>query len=395
MSRLQFPSDRQPVIVSARRSAIGRAGGMFAQVDVEDLAAPVLRAVVQDAGISASEIDEVILGNAAGPGGNIARLSALRAGFGIDIAGVTTDRQCGSGLEAVMNACWLVAGGAGDVIVAGGVESVSRAPVRGMRSLDGGEPEFYGRARFSPEEIGDPEMGIAAENVARKYGISRQRQDKFSLQSQQRAAFARAAGVFASEIVDVADNRVDECIRAQASLEKMAQLRPVFQADGTVTAANACPLNDGSAAVVVMTAAKARALGHQRGLAFVEGAAAGVDPNLLGIGPVASTQKLLKRRADIDLKQLKLLEFNEAFAAQVLASLDELGLPDTLPCQQGGAIALGHPFGASGAILVTRLFSQMIRDPAADLPENALAMAMIGIGGGLGLTAAFEVLELG
>lgn len=383
------------MIVSARRSAIGRAGGMFAQVDVEDLAAPVLRAVVQDAGISASEIDEVILGNAAGPGGNIARLSALRAGFGIDIAGVTTDRQCGSGLEAVMNACWLVAGGAGDVIVAGGVESVSRAPVRGMRSLDGGEPEFYGRARFSPEEIGDPEMGIAAENVARKYGISRQRQDKFSLQSQQRAAFARAAGVFASEIVDVADNRVDECIRAQASLEKMAQLRPVFQADGTVTAANACPLNDGSAAVVVMTAAKARALGHQRGLAFVEGAAAGVDPNLLGIGPVASTQKLLKRRADIDLKQLKLLEFNEAFAAQVLASLDELGLPDTLPCQQGGAIALGHPFGASGAILVTRLFSQMIRDPAADLPENALAMAMIGIGGGLGLTAAFEVLELG
>jgi acetyl-CoA C-acetyltransferase len=368
---------------------------MFAQVDVEDLAAPVLRAVVQDAGISASEIDDVILGNAAGPGGNIARLSALRAGFGIDIAGVTTDRQCGSGLEAVMNACWLVAGGAGDVIVAGGVESVSRAPVRGMRSLDGGEPEFYGRARFSPEEIGDPEMGIAAENVARKYGISRQRQDEFSLQSQQRAAVARAAGVFASEIVEIADNRVDECIRTQASLEKMAQLRPVFQADGTVTAANACPLNDGSAAVVVMTAAKARALGHQRGLAFVDGAAAGVDPNLLGIGPVASTQKLLKRRADIDLKQLKLLEFNEAFAAQVLASLDELGLPDTLPSQQGGAIALGHPFGASGAILVTRLFSQMIRDPAADLPENALAMAMIGIGGGLGLTAAFEVLELG
>lgn len=381
-----LPPERQPVVIAARRSAIGRAGGMFRDVEVEDLAAPILRAAVEDAGFTADEIDDVILGNAAGPGGNIARLSALNAWGDVTIPGVTTDRQCGAGLEAVIHACRLVQAGAGEVYVAGGVESQSRKPAR---CLPGGDP--YARARFAPEEIGDPEMGEAAENVARRYAVSRERQDAFALQSHARAVAAQNAGVFEAEIVDVLGQSKDECPRDDLSPQRLARLRPAFAKGGTVTVANSCPLNDGAAALVVTSAARARVLGHKTGLGFVDAAAAGVDPNLLGIGPVASTRKLLQRCPDLGLDRLTHLEFNEAFAAQVLASLDQLDLPADLPNQQGGAIALGHPFGASGAILVTRLFSQLIRLSA---PDHALAMAMIGIGGGQGLTAAFRRVSL-
>ena len=377
-----LPPDRQPVIVAARRTALGRAGGMFREVEVEDLAAPVLRAVVEDAGLSPLEIDDVILGNAAGPGGNIARRSALTAWGNVAIPGVTTDRQCGAGLEAVIHACRMIQAGAGEVYVAGGVESHSRKP---MRALPGGAP--YDRARFSPDDVGDPEMGLAAENVARHYNVSRARQDAFALQSHARAKAAQACAAFASEIVPIHGHVQDECPRDDLSPERLARLRPAFAKDGTVTVANSCPLNDGAAVLVVTSADKARALGHKTVLAFEDAAAAGVDPNLLGIGPVASTQKLLQRRPDLSLDHLTHLEFNEAFAAQVLASLDQLGLSADLPNPQGGAIALGHPFGASGAILVTRLFSQLIRTPA---PDTSLSMAMIGIGGGMGLTAAFR-----
>ncbi len=364
---------------------------MFAAVEIEDLAAPVLRTVVQDAGVEASDIDDVILGNAAGPGGNVARLSSLRAGFGVDVPGMTTDRQCGSGLEAIMNACWQIAGGGAEVIVAGGVESISRAPVRGLRDVASGEVQFYQRARFAPDNIGDPEMGVAAENVARNYGISRARQDAYARRSHARASAAQDLGAFADEIVPICDHVLDECIRKSTSATRMAALPAAFVEGGCVTAGNSCPLNDGAAAVVIMSAARARALGHHHALAFVDGAAAGVDPNVLGIGPVASSRKLLIKRPDLSLQDVTCLEFNEAFAAQVLASLDELDLPEELPCQQGGALALGHPFGASGAILVTRLFGQMVRSP---MPDTALGMAMIGIGGGLGLTAAFRTVPL-
>lgn len=377
-----LPPERRPVIVAARRSAIGRAGGMFRTLEIEDLAAPVLRAVVADAGIAPGQIDDVILGNAAGPGGNVARLSALTAWGDVTVPGVTVDRQCGAGLEAIIAACRLVQAGAGEVYVAGGVESQSRKPTR---ALPGNAP--YERARFAPDTFGDPEMGVAAENVAQHHGVTRERQDAFALQSHSRATAAQRVGAFDAEIVPIAGEARDECPRDDLTPARLARLRPAFSKGGGVTVANSCPLNDGAAAVVVISASMAATLGHHTVLGFEEAASAGVDPNLLGIGPVASTRKLLARRPDLALDRLTHLEFNEAFAAQVLASLDQLGLPADLPNPQGGAIALGHPFGASGAILVTRLFSQLVRNPAS---KDALAMAMIGIGGGQGLTAAFR-----
>lgn len=386
-----LPEDRQPVIIAARRSAISRAGGMFASLDAEDLAAPVMMATLADANVTPDQIDDVILGNAAGPGGNIARLSALHAGFPTSTPGVTVDRQCGSGLEAIMQACHVIMSGAGTTYLAGGVESQSRAPLRTLPA-SGTLPEHnYTRARFAPEAVGDPEMGAAADTVAQKFNISRQRQDAFALRSQQRAAQARDAGAFDAEIVPIAGHITDECIRDTMTAERLARLRPAFTKDGTVTVGNACPLNDGAATVLVTTAAKARTLGHTKALAYLGGASAGVDPNVLGIGPVASTRKLLKHHPNLSLANLTHLEFNEAFASQVLASLDALHINEDFPNQHGGAIALGHPFGASGTILVTRLFSQLIRQGAQD---NAFAMAMIGIGGGQGLTAAFSPMAL-
>ncbi|TCL00422.1 acetyl-CoA C-acetyltransferase [Shimia isoporae] len=386
MSRFTLPPDRQPVIISARRSAIGRARGMFANLDVEDLAAPVMQAAIADSGIHPAEIDEVILGNAAGPGGNIARLSALHAGLPMSLPAITVDRQCGSGLEAVWQACLRVATGSADCVLTGGVESQSRAPLRTLPASGVLQEHSYARARFSPETLGDPEMGEAADTVAAQYGISRARQDAFALRSQKRATKARSNGAFSDEIVPIAGQSIDECVRPDMTADRLARLRPAFDKDGTVTVGNACPLNDGACALVVTSAANARALGHKVGLAFLDAAAAGVDPNLLGIGPVASTRKLLKRDSALDIADVSHLEFNEAFASQVLASLDALGISEELPNLEGGAIALGHPFGASGAILVTRLFSQLVRRPA---PENSLAMAMIGIGGGQGITATF------
>lgn len=384
LALLRLPPERQPVIISARRSAIGRAGGMFGDLNIEDLAAPVMRAALENAQLTSDQVNDVILGNAAGPGGNVARLCALSAWGDVSVPGVTTDRQCGAGLEAVIHACRLVQAGAGDVYVAGGVESHSRKPLRALQSDDGPVP--YDRAQFSPKAIGDPEMIEAAETVAQTYAITRERQDAYALQSQMRASSAQTAGVFKAEIVPIEGQATDECPRGNLGLDRLAQLRPTTKG-GTITVANACPLNDGAAAVVVTSIARAQTLGQSHGLAFEDAAIAGVDPKLLGIGPVTATRKLLARRPDLALDRLTHLEFNEAFAAQVLASLDELALPGTFPNPEGGAIALGHPFGASGAILVTRLFSQLIRSPA---PEHALAMAMIGIGGGQGITAAFR-----
>ncbi|MBR9842319.1 MAG: thiolase family protein, partial [Rhodobacteraceae bacterium] len=340
------PPERQPVIIAARRSPIGRAGGMFRALDIEALAAPVLRAALSDTPFAASEIDDVILGNAAGPGGNIARLSALTAWGDVTIPGLTVDRQCGAGLEAVILACRLVQSGAGDLYIAGGVESQSRKPLRALPGANGPIP--YERARFSPDVLGDPDMGTAADTVAAHYDVSRARQDAYALRSHARALAAQKAGAFAGEIAPIDGHDTDECPRDGLTPERLARLRPAFSPDGTVTVANACPLNDGACALVVTSRARARAQGLPYALAFEDAAVAGVDPNLLGIGPVASTRKLLARRPDLSLEALTHLEFNEAFAAQVLASLDALDLPETLPNPQGGAIALGHPFGASG-----------------------------------------------
>ncbi|HKF76928.1 MAG TPA: thiolase family protein [Candidatus Dormibacteraeota bacterium] len=385
--------DRQPVVVAAKRTPVGRAGGVLAAVDVGGLLSAVLADVVHTVGVDPAEVDDVIVGNAAGAGGNVARLAALAAGLPIEVPGVTVDRQCGSGLEAVVLAARLVAAGAGDLYLAGGVESVSTAPWRVEPPRRRGEmPRFYARARFAPDAIGDPDMGVAAENVAREFGITRERQDAFALQSHQRAVAAMRAGRFEAEItpVDTPPGRVaaDECPRPDTSLRVLARARPAFVEGGSVTAGNSCPLNDGAAIAVVTSRALARRLGCRRMLGFVDAAAAGVDPNLLGVGPIASTRKLLSRRPDLELGTLEAIEFNEAFASQVLASLDALGIDSAAVNRDGGAIALGHPYGASGAILVTRLFSQLVREPV--LSGTGRGLAMIGIAGGLGITAMFE-----
>ncbi|WP_064684160.1 thiolase family protein [Rhizobium bangladeshense] len=391
----QPDEDWQPVVVAAYRTPIVRAFGSLATVATDDLLAPVIRRILAETGIAPEAIDDVLVGNAAGGGGNIARLAALSAGLPIAVPGVAIDRQCGSGLEAILMAARLIQAKAGSCFLAGGVESVSTAPWRVERpKANGALPRFYGRARFSPDAIGDPEMGVAAENVAREFAITRQRQDEFALRSHRLAVKAAQAGLFRPEIVEISTGQGlverDECPRPTTSMQALANLKPVFLADGSVTAGNACPLNDGACLVLVISRGMARRLGIEKGLAFIDSAAAGVDPNLLGIGPVASTKKLLQRQPDLSLSGIGAIEFNEAFAAQVLASLDQLEIPADTVNREGGAIALGHPFGASGAILVTRLYSQLVRSGT----PGATGLAMIGIGGGIGLTALFEVVRL-
>lgn len=391
----QPDEDWQPVVVAAYRTPIGRAFGALATVTAEDLLAPIIRRILAETAIAPEDIDDVLVGNAAGGGGNIGRLAALAAGLPVAVPGVAIDRQCGSGLEAIIMAARLIQAKAGACFLAGGVESVSTAPWRVERpKANGALPRFYGRARFSPETVGDPDMGIAAENVAREFAISRERQDEFALRSHRLAVAAAEAGAFRPEIVGIATGHGlierDECPRPTTSLEALANLRPVFLADGTVTAGNACPVNDGACLVLVMSRGMARRLGIEKGLAFIDSAAAGVDPNLLGIGPVASTKKLLQRQPGLSLSGVDAIEFNEAFAAQVLASLDQLAISSDAVNREGGAIALGHPFGASGAILVTRLYTQLVRSGA----PGTTGLAMIGIGGGIGLTALFETVAL-
>lgn len=391
----QPQSDSQPVIVAACRTPIGRAYGVLASLPMEALLAPLFTHLLATLPENFSAIDEVIIGNATGGGGNIARLAALAAGLPLAVPAVTVDRQCGSGLEAVINACRLVQAQAGECYLAGGVESVSTAPWRvekpgSLKQM----PRFYGRARFSPEEVGDPEMGIAAENVAQHCAISRQRQDQFALRSHQRAVAAQQQGAFAAEIVALSVNgqqiASDECPRPGTSLERLAALSPVFAANGTVTAGNCCPLNDGASLLLVMSRRKARECGFSEGLLFADACSAGVDPNLLGLGPVPATQKLLARQPQLTLDAIPVIEFNEAFAAQVLGSVDALGIDEQRINLQGGAIALGHPYGASGAIMVTRLFNQLVGKQQG----SGYGLAMLGIAGGLGLSALFQAVQL-
>ncbi|MCP8967690.1 thiolase family protein [Ectobacillus ponti] len=378
---------RQAVIVAAKRTAIGRIGGMLRHIPPEGLAAAVIRNIVEDYQLEPASIDEVILGNAVGPGGNLARLSSLTAGLPVSVPGVTIDRQCGSGLEAVNLAARLIQNGAGDIYLAGGVESTSLAPWRMEKPAAlTGMPRLYTRARFSPDEIGDPDMGIAAENVAAQFGISREDQDRFALHSHEKAVRSQQSGRFAAEIVPVQGMDQDECPRPDTSLRRLQRLRPVFQADGTVTAGNACPVNDGAALVLLMSADKCRELGLRPLARFVDSTSAGVDPNLLGIGPVPAVQKLLARTG-LRVDDIDLVEFNEAFASQVLASLRELRIPEEKVNIGGGALALGHPYGASGAILITRLCMELQRT------QSRYGLATLGIGGGLGVATLLERVE--
>lgn len=367
---------QRPVIVGARRTPIGSAGHALRDVDVTALAAPVLTAVRRDAGVDAP--GHVVLGNCMGPGGNVARVATLAAGFGVSVPALTVDLQCGSGLAAVTTAAAFVRSGMTDVVLAGGVESASTAPWRMWPPTDDGAPQRYFRAPFAPAELGDPEMGAAADAVASRWGISRGRQDAYAARSHSRAAAARAAGRFDAELVPLPQLARDERVRDNLREATLSRLPAVFTAGGTVTAGNACGVNDGAAAVTIVSEARRRADGIP-GLACVDWETVGVDPRLPGVGPVPAIRNLLRRNG-ISLGDLGVVEVNEAFAAQVLACCDELGLPEERVCVEGGALALGHPWGASGAVLVVRLFGQMVRQ---DGPE--LGLAAIAVGGGQGV----------
>lgn len=381
---------RTPVIVAALRTPIGRVNGTLRDIEPSRLAAPLIARILSDTGVKTSEIDDVILGNAANSAGNLARLAALEAGLPVSTPGVTVDRQCGSGLEAITLAARMIQAGAGRFYLAGGTESASRAHIRLRPPLErGGELAPVKRARMAPDEIGDPDMGVAAENVATACGISRERQDAFALQSHRRAIEADLAGRFSREIVAIetvaAPMSRDECPRANASMETLQRLKPVFVEGGTVTAGNACPINDGAAVVLVTSLAESRRLGVTFALEFVDAATAGVDPNLLGLGPVPAMQKLKARLPALDPAKVDFIEFNEAFASQVLGSLDQLDIAADRVNLDGGAIALGHPYGASGAILTVRLFSQMLTSA-----KGTEGLVMMGVGGGMGIVALFR-----
>lgn len=382
---------RDVYVIDAIRTPIGRRGGTLASLSLEHLLAPLIIHLVGNNSIDPSSIDEVIVGNAAGPGGNPARLASLQSGLPVSVPGMTVDRQCGSGLEAINIGARLIQCGAADLIIAGGAESSSTAPLR-AHPAPSHDPEidqstetqiarFYQRARFSPADIGDPDMGVAAETVARRYNVSRERQDRFALQSHQKTVAANNSGFLASErhVLDIAGKTIDfdECPRPNTSLQALAALEPAFVREGTVTAGNACPINDGASLVVLAS----QPLSGVRGLKFLAACAAGVDPNILGIGPVPAVQGLMKK-TDTGLEDIDQIEFNEAFAAQVLACMDELALDPARVNPLGGALALGHPYGASGAMLVTRLFHQ--------LTAGQLGLATLGIGGGLGLASLFQ-----
>lgn len=368
----------RPVVVAALRTPIGTAGRSLAAVSAVDLAAPVLARLAP--GVPA--VEEVVLGNCMGPGGDIARVAALAAG--LDVPALTVDRQCASGLAAIVTAAALLSDGG--AMVAGGVESASTAPWRFWPPVAGADPVRYERAPFAPTSVGDPEMGLANDLLAEEHGISRQAQDAYAARSHARAIAALEGGGFTEEVVDVAGVSRDDRPRAGLTEERLSRLRPEFRVDGTVTAGNSCGVNDGAAAVALVDGRTHRRLGIP-GLRIVSTATVGVDPNRPGWGLVPATREALER-ASLRLEDIDVVELNEAFAGQVLACCQELGLPPERVCPDGGALGLGHPWGASGALLVVRLFTQLVRRQG-----GRYGLAAIAAGGGQGVAVVVEVVR--
>jgi 3-oxoadipyl-CoA thiolase len=384
------------VVLSAVRTPVGRYGGALAGIRPDDLAAVVIAAAVERAGVDGGEIEDVYFGcaNQAGEDNrNVARMAVLLAGLPESVAGVTLNRLCASGLAAVVSACHAVAAGDGDLFVAGGVESMSRAPLamakpdtpfpRGNQTvwdttLGWRFPNPRLEAMFPLES-----MGETGENVAERWGVSREDQDAFALESQRRWAAAAEAGRFDDELVPVGEVTRDEHPRPDTSAEKLAALKPAFRANGSVTAGNSSGINDGAAALVIASEEKARELGAETLGAFVGSAVAGVDPRVMGIGPVPAVRKLLAR-VGIDAAEIDLVELNEAFASQSLVVIRELGLDPAKVNVNGGAIALGHPLGMSGARLVVTLLHELRRR------RGRYGLATLCVGVGQGQAALFE-----
>ncbi len=385
------------VVLSAVRTPVGRYGGGLSGVRADDLAAIAVRAAVDRAGVPAEQIEDVWLGcaNQAGEDNrNVARMAVLLAGLPDSIGGVTVNRLCASGLAAIVGAAHAVIAGDGDLFVAGGVESMSRAPLVTAKpdtAFPRGDRVMYDTTlgwRFpNPrlEELFPLEtMGETGENVAERWSVSREEQDAFSLRSQQRWAAAAEAGRFDDELVPVGDVTRDEHPRPDTSAEKLASLKPAFRAGGSVTAGNSSGLNDGAAAVVIASEEKARELGIEPLGAFVGSAVAGVDPRVMGIGPVPAVRKLLERTG-VGVEELDLVELNEAFASQSLAVVRDLGLDEEKVNVNGGAIAIGHPLGMSGARLTVTLLHELRRR------GGRYGVATMCVGVGQGQAALFEV----
>lgn len=385
---------REAVIVSAVRTAIARQGGALATLPAHVYGAEVIKEAMRRANIGPELVDDVIMGNVLSGGGNIARLTALQTGLSLGLTGLTVDRQCGSGINAVNLAAQAIWAGDGDVYVAGGVESMSRAPYlmeRPEKPYSSTPPSFR-KSQLSPKEIGDPPMGITAENLAKKYGISREEQDAFALRSQQRMARAMQEGRFAEQIVPIAVPvkkgepfvfDTDEHPRPNTTMEALAKLPPAFLEGGTVTAGNSSGLNDAAAALVIMSREKAEELGVQPLAVIRAHAVAGVDPNIMGIGPVPATRRVLEK-VGLTLDEIDIIEINEAFAAQVIACDRELEMNPEKVNVNGGAIAHGHPLGATGAILITKAVYELKRRGG----KYALVTACIG--GGQGIATIIE-----
>jgi acetyl-CoA acyltransferase len=395
---------REAVIAGAVRTPVGRHGGALAPVRPDDLGAIAISALLAKTGVPGEQIEDVYFGcaNQAGEDNrDVARMSLLLAGLPTEVAGATVNRLCGSGLEAVAAAARAVMVGEADTYIAGGVESMSRAPYaepKAERAFATGNRTSYDTTlgwRFvNPrmEEMGhtDP-LGITAENLAEEYDISRERQDCFALHSHEKAIAAQSAGRFDDEIVPVeVKTRKSEAVvdsdegpRRDTTLERLAALRPVFRSDGTVTAGNSSPLNDGAAALLVVSEEYAKAHGLPALARIRSVAVAGVPPRVMGIGPVPASAKALER-AGVSLDEIGLIELNEAFAAQSLAVIDDWGLDeaDERLNANGGAIALGHPLGCSGARLLTTLVHEMGRRPDLEL---GLATMCIGVGQGIAM----------
>ncbi len=384
------------VILSGVRTPIGRYGGVLAGERPDDLAALAIAEAVARSGVDANEIEDVYFGcaNQAGEDNrNVARMAALLAGLPQSVAGVTVNRLCASGLTAVAAACHAVMAGDGDLFVAGGVESMTRAPyafAKADKAYPRGNVTVYDTHlgwRFPNPKMEEmfplESMGETGENVAERYGITREDQDAFALASQQRWAAAAEAGRFDEELMPVGDVVRDEHPRPDTTLEKLAALKPAFRAGGTVTAGNSSGINDGAAALVIASEERARALGVEPLGTFVGSAVAGVDPRVMGIGPVPAVRKLLAR-AGVDVGDIDLVELNEAFASQSLAVVRELGLDRDKVNVNGGAIAIGHPLGMSGARLVVSLLHELRRR------GGRYGLATLCVGVGQGQAALFE-----
>jgi 3-oxoadipyl-CoA thiolase len=384
------------VILSAARTPVGRYGGALSHVRPDDLAAVVIRAAVERAGVPPGDIEDVWFGcaNQAGEDNrNVARMAALLAGLPDTVAGVTVNRLCASGLAAVVGASHSVIAGDGDLFVAGGVESMSRAPLAMAKSdkpFPRGDQTVYDTTlgwRFPNPRLAAmfplESMGETGENVADRWHVSRADQDAFALRSQERWAAAADAGRFDDELIAVDGVTRDEHPRPETNAEKLAALKAAFRPGATVTAGNSSGINDGAAAVVVASAEKARQLGVEPLGSFVASAVAGVDPRVMGIGPIPAVMKALER-AGITVADLDLVELNEAFASQSLVVMRELGLDEDKVNVNGGAIALGHPLGMSGARLVVSLLHELRRR------KGRYGLATLCVGVGQGQAALFE-----